>query len=197
MSERRELLLFRAIRYPALLLARGLCYTFLINYKLLQIYLQAGITFIPPPSLPYTPHCLLVCISVVRLKSPVCVCVCVFAQSFLPPLQSLPPPLLLHSLAACVCMCVCLGILYSLLKSRFAHLLKVVLKAIASTPHPFVPSLCTRPHSVKHLKLTASGGGGRGDCSLQLVTCNFIFINCRLPLSRNTPHLHPLGFHRF
>lgn len=102
-SERRELLLFRAIRYPALLLARGLCYTFLINYKLLQIYLQAGITFIPPPSLPYTPHCLLVCISLVRLKSPVCVCVC----TILSPPSAVTAPAPPSAFSSCMCVYVC------------------------------------------------------------------------------------------
>lgn len=44
----RDVRCFCSGLFGILLLARGLCYTFLINYKLLQIYLQAGITFIPP-----------------------------------------------------------------------------------------------------------------------------------------------------
>lgn len=74
----RDVRCFCSGLFGILLLARGLCYTFLINYKLLQIYLQAGITFIPPhfpasTTASHAPHCMLVCISLVRLNSPMCV----------------------------------------------------------------------------------------------------------------------------
>lgn len=74
----RDVRCFCSGLFGILLLARGLCYTFLINYKLLQIYLQAGITFIPrtfphPTITSHAPHCMLVCISLVRLNSPMCV----------------------------------------------------------------------------------------------------------------------------
>lgn len=60
----RDVRCFCSGLFGILLLARGLCYTFLINYKLLQIYLQAGITFIlphfsaPPPLLTLLIACL-------------------------------------------------------------------------------------------------------------------------------------------